>query len=84
MITTLRAGKARFSALVELASRGEDVVITVHGKPKARLKAMAPRRTERESRTQWLRELKSLRTRHSRRPAGADADVIRAIREDRA
>jgi len=84
MITTLRAGKARFSALVELASRGEDVVITVHGKPKARLKAMAPRRTERESRGRWLRELKTLRARHTRRPAGTGNDDLGAIREDRA
>ena len=37
MVMTLRESKAKLSKLVEMASRGEDVVITVEGKPKARL-----------------------------------------------
>jgi len=37
MITTLRESKAKLSALVALAQGGEDVIITVRGKPKARL-----------------------------------------------
>ena len=40
MITTLREGKAKLSALVESAARGEEVVIMVRGKPRARLCAM--------------------------------------------
>ena len=37
MIKTLRESKAKLSELVEQASRGEDVLITVRGKVKARL-----------------------------------------------
>ncbi len=37
MIVNLRESKARLSELVELASAGEDVLITVRGKLKARL-----------------------------------------------
>ena len=36
MIATLRESKAHLSALVERAAQGEEVVITVRGKPKAR------------------------------------------------
>lgn len=37
MIVNLRESKARLSELVESASRGEDVLITVRGKIRARL-----------------------------------------------
>jgi prevent-host-death family protein len=37
MISTLRDSKAHLSELVERASRGEDVLITVRGKVKAKL-----------------------------------------------
>jgi prevent-host-death family protein len=37
MIKTLRESKAKLSELVERASQGEDVLITVRGKVKARL-----------------------------------------------
>ena len=37
MVTTLRDGKAKLSELVERASQGEDVLITVRGRIKARL-----------------------------------------------
>lgn len=84
MITTLRAGKARFSALVEMAARGEHVVITVRGKPKARLEAMSPRRAAPGSRLRWLRELKALRVRNTRRPGRPGSDVLAVLREDRA
>lgn len=40
MIKTLRESKAKLSALVDHASKGEEVIITVHGKPKARLVSM--------------------------------------------
>jgi prevent-host-death family protein len=39
MVTTLHDGKAQFEALVERASHGEEVLITVDGKVKARLTA---------------------------------------------
>ena len=37
IIKSLRASKAKLSELVERASQGEDVLITVRGKVKARL-----------------------------------------------
>lgn len=37
MIKTLKESKAKLSELVERASRGEDVLITVRGRVKARL-----------------------------------------------
>ena len=37
MIVNLRESKARLSELVETASRGEDILITVRGKIRARL-----------------------------------------------
>ena len=39
MVTTIHDGKAQFEALVERASHGEEVLITVDGKVKARLTA---------------------------------------------
>lgn len=59
MIHSLRESKARLSELVEKASRGEDVLISVRGKLKARLTRAAPpsRATDRAA---WLRELKAL------------------------
>jgi prevent-host-death family protein len=37
MVTTLRESKAKLSELVERASKGEDILITVRGKVKAKL-----------------------------------------------
>jgi prevent-host-death family protein len=37
MIATLRESKTRLSELVNLASSGEEILITVHGQPKARI-----------------------------------------------
>lgn len=39
MIAALRESKTRLSELVILAGAGEEVIIMVHGKPKARLVA---------------------------------------------
>ena len=47
MTATLRESQADLQRLVELASRGEEVVITVDGKPKAKLtSAGAPSHAE--------------------------------------
>ena len=37
MVTNLKEAKARLSELIELASSGEEILITVRGKAKARL-----------------------------------------------
>jgi prevent-host-death family protein len=59
MVKTLRESKAKLSELVERASRGEDVLITVRGQVKARLtQAEVPQPyVDTEA---WVRELREL------------------------
>ena len=61
MIKSLRESKAKLSELVERASRGEDVLITVRGKVKARLTGAVPQ-TGRTDMQRWADELKLLHT----------------------
>ena len=61
MVTTLREGKAKLSELVDRASRGEDVLITVHGKVKARITSPLQPAMSAKEKAQWLQELKVLR-----------------------
>lgn len=61
MIKTLRESKAKLSELVEQASQGEDVLITVRGKVKARLtRAAAPAGNAEMQR--WVSDLRALHT----------------------
>jgi prevent-host-death family protein len=60
MTATLREAKARLSEMVKRASRGEEVVITVHGKETARLVAV-PEQRNKIDKEKWLRELDKLR-----------------------
>jgi len=83
MIATLRESKARLSALVARAQSGEDVVITVHGEPRARLTAIRP--DSRASRVRWAAGLRRLQRKHAtRKHAGSADSIIRELREDRA
>ena len=59
MIKSLRESKAKLSELVERASQGEDVLITVRGKVKARLTGAVPQ-TGRTDMQRWADELKQL------------------------
>lgn len=81
MITTLREGKAKLSALVELAASGEEVIITVRGKPKARLGPVAPPAAGVDA--GWLRELKQTRARYTVRRRDAAREILPELREDR-
>lgn len=59
MIKSLRESKAKLSELVDRASQGEDVLITVRGKVKARLtRATTP--TGNADMRRWASELKEL------------------------
>ena len=83
MYTTLRNGKAKLSDLVERASRGEEVVITVRGRPKARL---CPMDTEpRFSGTSFVRELEALQSRYTvaTKTTSSTQRILRELREDR-
>ena len=82
MIRTLRESKAKLSELVERASQGEEILITVRGKVKARLgKAETPPAPDAE---QWAKELRAL---HERFPAKLPKGTMQAYldesREDR-
>ena len=59
MVKTLRESKAKLSELVERASRGEDVLITVRGTVKARLTKVEASPAGFEGRA-WARELRTL------------------------
>jgi prevent-host-death family protein len=57
MITNLREAKSNLSQLVQLAAAGEEVVITVRGRPTARLTCVVPRETQHVARREWADEL---------------------------
>ena len=61
MIKSLRESKAKLSELVEQASRGEDVLITVRGKVKARLTS-AVTQTGQADMQRWASELERFHT----------------------
>jgi len=82
MVTTLRNAKARLSAFVALAQRGEDVVISVRGRPTARL--VAVRQEGQPDRQGWLAELAAGRAQWSIAPETASSDgIVEALREER-
>jgi prevent-host-death family protein len=87
MTTTLSQSQADLPRLVELASQGEDVVITVEGKPKAKLtraeSANGHELSAQELQT-WLAELADLRARLSTGKTSPTAEqLIAEDREDR-
>ena len=57
MITNLREAKASLSHLVQRAAGGEEILITVRGKPKARLIGLKPALEKIMSREEWATEL---------------------------
>ena len=57
MITNLREAKANLSRLVQRAAEGEDIVITVRGRPTARLTCAVPKETQNHLREAWAAEL---------------------------
>ena len=58
MIATLRESKTRLSELVNLASSGEEILITVHGQAKALILSVSEPRSDTSD---WLRELSTFR-----------------------
>jgi len=80
MIATLRESKTKLSELVQLASRGEEVLITVRGKPSARL---LPVGEAEFSMGEWMRELASLRASMKTSRSAGNFTALDAVREDR-
>jgi len=83
MYATLRESKAKLSSLVERASAGEEVVITVRGHPKARL---CPIDSEPHfEAAAFVRELETIKAKyrvHGKKAQPSEA-VISNLREDR-
>lgn len=80
MIATLRESKARLSELINLANAGEEILITVHGKPKARILAVSEPLAEMKD---WLHGLELLRSTLVQPPKPDLNDALDEIREDR-
>lgn len=84
MITNLKSAKARLSELVELASQGEEIVITVRGKARAKICAVTSE-SDRASIEAWGHRLEEIRTRYgavNAAPSG-EQEMWDALREDR-
>ena len=80
MIATLRESKTRLSELVNLANSGEEILITVHGQPKARILAVSEPRSDTAD---WLRELSALRSSLGQPSTGQQPSALDEVREDR-
>jgi prevent-host-death family protein len=80
MIKTLRESKAKLSELVERASRGEDVLITVRGKVKARLTHAGVESTA-SDRASWVEELRAFQKAHHRGGVKSSGAVESSIEE---
>jgi prevent-host-death family protein len=83
MIRTLRESKAKLSELVDLASKGQEVLITVRGKVRARLTAVESGQSS-EKRDAWVRELLRLQKAYGKRTRKIRSeDILADLREDR-
>ena len=82
MIVNIRESKARLSELVSKANAGEDVVITVRGKPRARIVPLQSEHVTPDMRA-WADELGArLQVDASPSPDSSNA-IINQLREER-
>jgi len=84
MVMTLRESKAKLSELVDRASRGEDVLITVRGAAKARLTKVEASPAGFDGRA-WAGELRTLQetVKRRRKPKLAIERILAEHRADR-
>ena len=88
VIATLNQSQAELPRLVELASQGEEVLITVDGQPKAKLTraegASGPVRPGPLDLNVWLADLEDLRRKYSTGKTGPTVEqILDADRADR-
>ena len=57
MVTNLREAKSQLSKLVQMASDGEEIVITVRGQPAARLTSISQVEKKLPNHREWASEL---------------------------
>lgn len=82
MIVNVRESKARLSELLAKANAGEDVVITVRGKPSARLVPLQPERATPDMRS-WARELETRAGKEVKTSSDSSSEIINDLREER-
>ncbi len=80
MIASLRESKTRLSELVNRASDGEEILITVHGEPRARLVPVIASNPEI---TDWMRELADLRASEKSNLSRSSRSALDETRDDR-
>ncbi len=83
MIASLRDSKAHLSALVERASHGEEVIITVRGKPKACLCPIPEHKTGEYEKLEWGRKLREARATYSTGSCDSSSEILDDVRGDR-
>ena len=82
MTATLQETQSELPRLLELVRGGEEIVITSHGKPVARLSPVPGTLTPTTDRAGWLAQLAALRTRVATgRNGGPSVEEI--LRDDR-
>jgi len=82
MQTTLREAKAKLSEMVERASGGEEILIAVHGKPKARLVPVRPIGDQQNFAT-WAGVLRERPPRSTVKRADSSGEILKDLREER-
>lgn len=86
MMTNLKDAKARLSEYLELVEGGEEVVITVRGKAKARL-CPVQKEPSRQELEVWGERLEEARGRYAvkgKRKSPADQEIWDELRDERA
>ena len=80
MVVSLQEGKARLPELVERASKGEEILITVNGKAVARIGAAVPPVTHTED---WIAHRRAEARKHTLKVANTPQEFWDALRQDR-
>jgi len=83
MIISIRDSKARLSELVAKASQGEDVLITVRGKPTVRMVSVSGA-SEKPDRAAWICERRQqLAAQELQTSSDSAATILDNLREER-
>lgn len=83
MIASIRESKARLSEFVALANSGEEVVITVRGKPSAKLVPIQGSSDKRDK-IAWGKEISArLAQQQPPAPGTSSQEIIDQLREER-
>lgn len=66
MIANLMTAKAQLSDIVDRASRGEEVWVTVRGKPKVRMTALPNENGTEDGKERWFQSVREIRAKYGR------------------